>query len=129
MVEVKNPQKQARGPEAFIVFGRSGTGKSTINCAMLKGKDYDIKIHNDLFKVSNGLSGTTQRFDAYYSEPFGITLFDSIGLGDPDIPIPVWLELFNDLIKSEIQFGSIIIVLEHRLRPDSIDEQFLTIVD
>ena len=49
---------------------------------MLKGKDYDIRNDNDLIRGSNGLSGTTKRFDAYYSEPFGCTLLDTIGTGD-----------------------------------------------
>lgn len=64
-----------------------------------------------------------------YSEPFDCNLFDSIGLGDPKVPIPVWLDCFNALIKQGIKFGSIFIVLEHKLRPDIIDEQFLAIVD
>ena len=43
--------------------------------------------------------------------------------------MPVWLELFNDVNKQGIRFGAIIVVLEHRLRPDVVDQQFLTIVD
>ena len=64
-----------------------------------------------------------------YSRVFNCHLFDSIGLGDPDVPIPTWLGCFNSFIRQGYKFGSIIIVLEHRLRPDIIDEQFLAIVD
>lgn len=48
-------------PECVCVFGRSGTGKSTILSALLKGRDYDIQKDLDSsFKFSNGLNSTTK---------------------------------------------------------------------
>jgi hypothetical protein len=75
------------------------------------------------------LEGTTKQFEMAYSVAFNCRLYDSIGLGDPKVQIPVWLSSFNALIKQGIKFRSIIIVLEHKLRPDIIDEQFMAIVD
>ena len=75
------------------------------------------------------MEGTTKQFDRAHSEPFDCHMFDSIGLGDPKVPIPVWLGCFKALIRQGIKFGLIIIVLEHKLRPDIIDEQFMAIVD
>ena len=99
MVEKKEPEVGRHMPEAIGVFGQSGSGKTTCLCAMYKGPNYDIRKDNGLFRVSNGLSGTTKQFDMAFSELFHCNLIDSQGLGDPKVPIPVWVNAFNTLNK------------------------------
>ena len=121
------PQNQPR--EAILLIGRSGAGKSTILSAICFGDNYNYAEHNNYFKQANEMLGTTQTFNEQYSEKFEMTLVDSVGLGDPNFPMPKWLELLNDKTQSGIRFFSIIIVLEAKTRPDTIDESAFQTID
>ena len=57
---------------------------------------------------------------------------DTIGLGDPDHPIPLWLDKLNSLLdvgKGGVHTAAIFIILRAGERPDQIDAQFFKTLD
>ena len=57
---------------------------------------------------------------------------DTIGLGDPDHPIPLWLDKLNGLLnvgKNGAHTAAVFIILRAGERPDHIDAQFFKTLD
>ncbi len=83
--------------KTYILFGLSGSGKSTAGNALIN-KSGDQKLLSIPFNVSDGASGCT--FEFKLKEGNNIKVMDTIGFGDPSISAEKALENFREGLKS-----------------------------
>lgn len=68
------------GPESVILFGRTGSGKSTIAQMLLSGR-LDDTFGTDSFRISSGIRGATRK--VVHGEGRGWYVVDTPGFGEP----------------------------------------------
>jgi predicted GTPase len=90
-----------------IVIGTLGTGKSTV---------LNRLIDKNEFETSGEVDGCTTEFDRYQGENYDIV--DSMGLGDPEIDITKWMEIYNENpnVKNK-KIALVLLVVKGQIRP------------
>ena len=71
----------------------------------------------------------TQEFQSEYSVHLGAKLTDSPGLGDRNIPMSQWLNLYNIFQESNPQVELVLVVIEGKNRVNIADIQVFSILD
>ena len=71
----------------------------------------------------------TQEFQSEYSAHLGCILTDSPGLGDRNIPMSQWLNLYNDFQKTQPNVDLVLVVVEGKNRVNIADVQVFSILD
>jgi ATPase subunit of ABC transporter with duplicated ATPase domains len=74
-----------------MVIGALGAGKSTV-MSIISNHD----LTSSPFVSSNSVVGCTQQISTYYSDVVKAYLTDTPGLGDKNIPVSQWLNIYND---------------------------------
>jgi len=83
--------------KTYILFGLTGSGKSTAGNALIN-KSGDQKLLSIPFNVSDGASGCT--FEFKLKEGNNVKVMDTIGFGDPNTSAEKALENFRAGLKS-----------------------------